>query len=1059
MYRHIGPILIFFVVTFSGYALWDFIVEGAVTMFDYSPDFQADLVNTLDLQAGVGKPTFTRADVANNVATFTDFEGIIKTVKSNEARFEGARRVENGVTNSENLTADAGWTITNATLVQGATDPNGGSTAWTMTANEIGGRFLRSTNIAKIGDILVSSIWIRRVSGTGVVSIYSNTGGFYTIPVTSSWQRVSYTFSPATWTNYYFGIRLATSGDVVEVWHPQAEISTGQSNQNPSEYVSTNVLSSPFHGAGVDGVKYFKTLNGNTVSSNVVTEAVGTSIPDATLKGYLAEGSRTNSILYSKMFGNPLWVASNITLGASTTDPSGSLSGGLFTAVANDATISQSFTGTAANAVFSVYLKRQNGTGDVSISVDGTNFTSCVINSTTWTRCIDSRTLTVASHSATIKLTANGDSVYAWGAQVERSVAFASSYIVTTSATRTRAQDALSYSGSNVNNIAISAYSEVFGNYPGLTSIPSGYGGILGQTASINRILYFSNTFDSIYTQVNGSSINVSAGNSVNGTMGRVAMSINNSRNIVFKDGTASTAVLGSALTGTDLLIGSAVPGIIWSGTIRNVKIWKKVMSDAFLASLTTSNFLTSRSTIKKTTVNASQNDEFTTGLIGYWPFNGKDIVGDVVYDRSGKGNNGTMVNGPTKVVGKLGQALKFDASRGLESAYVTVPNSSSITSSSSMTVSFWTKPSVGYGTPTSNPGLVAKKGSWGGLWVSSVSGGVWGRFFQSDSTVRELSLFIIPIERWSFISATADSSSGTIKLYINGILKQSLSYDGTLRSSTDALLIARQGTENFAGSLDDVRIYNRALSASEITKLYSSGLSIVNASQNTKQTSDLVGYWSFNQPDFTDKIYDRSGQGNDAYFSGGATSTAKTIGKVGQGMRFDGVDDYVSAGFDSSLNITGQVTLSAWVKLSSAPSASGNPDIIDKWDWVGGLRSYSLGTESGRFSASVSKDCTFPNRVAAISATTPELGVWTHIAMAYNGQAVTLYQNGVSIASASYASPESICSTPATAVWLGRSRGSEGAIRFFPGIIDEARIYNRALPVAEIKQLYNLGK
>ena len=73
------------------------------------PDFQADLKNTLDLQAGVGKPTFTRA----TTATVTDFEGLIKTVKSGEARFEGARRVENLIpTPSTSLTSGNTKTVT-----------------------------------------------------------------------------------------------------------------------------------------------------------------------------------------------------------------------------------------------------------------------------------------------------------------------------------------------------------------------------------------------------------------------------------------------------------------------------------------------------------------------------------------------------------------------------------------------------------------------------------------------------------------------------------------------------------------------------------------------------------------------------------------------------------------------------------------------------------------------------------------------------------------------------------------------------------------------------------
>ena len=55
-----------------------------------------------------------------------------------------------------------------------------------------------------------------------------------------------------------------------------------------------------------------------------------------------------------------------------------------------------------------------------------------------------------------------------------------------------------------------------------------------------------------------------------------------------------------------------------------------------------------------------------------------------------------------------------------------------------------------------------------------------------------------------------------------------------------------------------------------------------------------LVGWWTFDGKDVTDKVYDRSGQGNHGYFEGGATSSAKVAGKVGQGLQFDGTDDYV---------------------------------------------------------------------------------------------------------------------------------------------------------------------
>ena len=65
---------------------------------------------------------------------------------------------------------------------------------------------------------------------------------------------------------------------------------SGQSNQAPAEYVSVGVVAGPlYHGAAVDGVQYFTTTNGNSVTANVVTEAPGTAISSSVLLGYLAD--------------------------------------------------------------------------------------------------------------------------------------------------------------------------------------------------------------------------------------------------------------------------------------------------------------------------------------------------------------------------------------------------------------------------------------------------------------------------------------------------------------------------------------------------------------------------------------------------------------------------------------------------------------------------------------------------------------------------------------------------------------------------------------------------
>ena len=234
----------------------------------------------------------------NITSSVVSFEGLIKTAKANEARFANARRVENLIPKPEVLTVAGGWTLSSCTNpgTPTAVAPDGTTTAWVITATGSATIYLYATQ--PTGNTATSSWWIRRVTGTGNITFLTVGGaaGSALSGVSSTWKRFSYTGTQSN-TKAYIGVRIETTGDVIEVWHPLLEDVTGQANQNPSEYVSANVLAAPYHGAGVDGVKYFPTTNGNTVASSVVTEAVGT--PLAGPITLLAEEARTNLLLNS----------------------------------------------------------------------------------------------------------------------------------------------------------------------------------------------------------------------------------------------------------------------------------------------------------------------------------------------------------------------------------------------------------------------------------------------------------------------------------------------------------------------------------------------------------------------------------------------------------------------------------------------------------------------------------------------------------------------------------------------------------------------------------------
>jgi len=413
------------------------------------PIFSASLQSTLvpELATGSSTPTFTRA----TTAYVADWENLLKSVLSGEARFTGARRVENILPFSDDLTQNVGSTaaatvtattveFTNATAYRYKTIPTIAG-AQTFTARVT----LSSSDKAQIG--------LRSGTGTFAACTLSSTPKTFSI----SWPATGAGVDICGLDN-----RVGLGGDgtttgTVTVVNWQIEVTTGQSNTNPSEFVSRGVASAPYHGAGVDGVKYFTTKNGNTVASNVVTEATGAAINlanggsastvDASGPfGYFAEGARTNRCLQSQVFSNASWVSGGggITVtNNSIAAPDGTTTADTLTAAGANGTLIQDL-GVVASAskTGGLWLKRKTGTGNIDLTMDGGATWTTVAVDANWTRF--SKNQTLADEDFGIRIVTSGDEVYAWQAQVE-TAAFLSSAIPTTTAAVTRNGDALTY--------------------------------------------------------------------------------------------------------------------------------------------------------------------------------------------------------------------------------------------------------------------------------------------------------------------------------------------------------------------------------------------------------------------------------------------------------------------------------------------------------------------------------------------------------------------------------------------------------------------------------------
>jgi hypothetical protein len=455
------------------------------------------------------------------------------------------------------------------------------------------------------------------------------------------------------------------------------------------------------------------------------------------------------------------------------------------------------------------------------------------------------------------------------------------------------------------------------------------------------------------------------------------------------------------------------------------------------------------------------------SGMVAWWPLD--ETSGTTAADIAGFPNNGTHVNGPTPVSGKVAGALRFDGVND----HVRVPDHAELNvGTGNFTLDAWVR--------TGSSGVLVDKRSGptpqgyalflvnGRLGFQMANGAGSSICAPTPKPGYACVNYVAPPTspnvadgQWHHVAAVVDRANATsgVRLYVDGVQVFAGSpLTGNLDNTSDLYLgmrtPAQQGGSFLPGDLDEVELIKRALTQQEIQAIFNAGSA--GKCKCVQPPSGMVAW------------YRMDGNAND---SGGSNNPSATnaisfvAGKDNQGVTF-GPGGYIEIPHSPALAIQ-QFTIDAWVKPNGAPLAPASNN--DFWGAV--IVQKGLSAPTGYTNVPISLGWsaqqqkfvfTFGNQNTEriVSSSTFPAGQWYHVAATYDGTTFKLYVNGV--LEGTMALTKTIVYDASIPWTIGSTAAPIRAANYprtFNGVIDEVEIFNRALSQAEIQAIYKSGK
>ena len=339
----------------------------------------------------------------------------------------------------------------------------------------------------------------------------------------------------------------------------------------------------------------------------------------------------------------------------------------------------------------------------------------------------------------------------------------------------------------------------------------------------------------------------------------------------------------------------------------------------------------------------------------------------------------------------------------------------------------------------------IISKGNWNVSGANFAFFGFTGGTLQLlvrlfNGSLSNLNSSVLPsLNVWSHIAVTLSGSNANI--YVNGVNTGTTSSINNVINNTQPIKIGNNNLGAiFNGDIDQVRIFNKAITSTEVTTLYNEVACEKTCTTDTPQiVPDCIAYYKLDG-----NATDSNGSGT--LYDGTATNVSWTQGRFGSAGGFNGTSSYINNGYIPSL-VTQEFSISTWVKFSALTD---NQTIASNYVSSGGTsRGWFI-----RYTSSNGLQFAFRNSTTDISLSNnyvPNISEWINVCVVISATSKTLYIDGVVNATLG---SDSIIYLGNQETYFGRL-GILG-IQYLNGDIDQVRIFNKAISAEEVTTLYN---